>query len=466
MIARVRLLIVVIMAPLAWTLSHQSFDRFVTLGLLAIYAGVTVYWAWCLRRKRGLRAAGLTGAVFDVVMLGTLAWTWHTSLGGNTIPAGLVLKSSLTELSLFFIVLNAMTLRAMHPLIVTLGALAIHAFIIVKALLDEHTVFTASYLRGYTGTEVAGGRVTTGVIIILLAGVVMTYLSWQARRMIVEAAELQKNNDQLGRYFSPALVQRLTEQPSLFNVGGERRDMSFVFTDLQGFTRMVERGDPGRVIEAINGYLDEMIQAAYRHEGTVDKVVGDALRVFFGAPVDQPDHAARAVVCALELQAVAHRYRDNMPESLGFGATRIGINSGPVIVGNFGGEALFDYTAHGDAINIAARLESANKLFGTGILVSGDTVSRDPDFFGRPVGRLHLKGISKSVSAYEPLDRDDDGSDRINAYLEAYQAGERGDPGAGDLFEALHQRYPGDPLVAFHHGRIRGGATDMEIRVG
>lgn len=452
-----RLIIVCIMGPLAWLLSQQAFDRFASLFLLGIYGAVTAYWAWCLRRQRGLRAAGLTGALFDVVMLGTLLWIWYTSLGGGDIPPGLVLKSSLTELSLFFIVLNAMTLRAIHPLVVTVGALAIHLAVVVVAMQDGRSVFTASYLRGYTSAEIAGGRVTTGITIVLLAGLVLTLLAWQARRMIVEAAELQKNNDQLARYFSPGLVNRLTEQPELFNVGGERRDMSFLFTDLAGFTRMVESGDPARVMKVINGYLDAMIQTAYRFDGTVDKIVGDAVRVFFGAPVDQPDHADRAVACAAEMRIVADRYREGLDPGLGFGRTRIGVNSGPVIVGNFGGDALFDYTAHGDAINIAARLEAANKIFDTDILVSGETVDRCRAFRGRPVGELVLRGISRPLVAYLPETEGDRESGLVDDYLLAYRKLVDDAPGARRHFKRLSVAHPGDPLVAFHHCRLEAG---------
>ena len=461
LITWVRVAIVCIMLPLAVALSQGSFDRATTLGLLAIYGLITWFWAWSIRRRKGLRIAGLTGALFDVLMLAALALTWQETLGGDAIPSGIILKSSLTEFSLFFVALNTLTLRPLYPVVVTIGATAIHLLLVVDASNDPRTVFTGNYLRAYTSSEIAYGRVTTGIVIVLLVGTVLALMAWRSRNMILEASELQKNNDQLSRYFSPGLVDRLVEKPELFRVGGERRNMSFLFTDLQDFTRMVENGEPASLVNALNGYLDEVVRAAFRHDGVVDKVVGDSIRVFFGAPLDQPDHACRAIACALEIGRVTEAYRKRLPPDLGFGPTRIGVNTGQVIVGNFGGDALFDYTAHGNAINVAARLESANKITGTTMLVSENTAAACDGFLGRPVGRLALRGINQPIEAFEPLDSNPEYASYRAEYLEAYDAlaDDHTDIHARGLFSRLHDRYPSDPLVAFFHRRLSIGMS-------
>ena len=155
-------------------------------------------------------------------------------------------------------------------------------------------------------------------------------------------------------------------------------EMTFLFTDLEGFTFYTESVAPALLVSTLNDYLDGVCAIAMDHGGTIDKIVGDAVHVMFNAPLDQLDHAARAVRCGLAIDAFAQRFAAD-PARLAaagrvFGVTRIGINTGRAVVGNFGGRRRFDYTAHGDAINTAARLEAANKMLGTRICVARATV--------------------------------------------------------------------------------------------
>jgi adenylate cyclase len=201
-----------------------------------------------------------------------------------------------------------------------------------------------------------------------------------------------------------------------------------------------------------------MIRIVWQHEGTIDKVVGDAVHAMFGAPLDQPDHAARGVHCAMDMDRYAESFRAGMREKgVEIGITRIGVNTGVVTVGNFGGDLMFDYTAHGDAINTAARLESANKFFGTRIMVSENTSRLVADFAGRPIGKLVLKGRSSGLQTFEPLSRDDYRSERVQAYLDAYSSIVDGDDSAVKKLRTLAGIYPDDPLTRFHMLRLEAG---------
>jgi adenylate cyclase len=264
----------------------------------------------------------------------------------------------------------------------------------------------------------------------------------------------------LGRYFSPNLAAQLTENPGLLNVGGERREMTFVFTDLEGFTQLVETTRPEDIVPVLNEYLDGMTRIIWKHEGTIDKVVGDAVHAMFGAPLEQPDHAERGIHCALELDHYSESFRKSMnAKGIAIGKTRIGINSGQVTVGNFGGEVMFDYTAHGDAINTAARLEGANKYFGTRIAVSENTMRPAGDLPARPIGRLVLKGRSTGLMTFEPLSQEDFESPRVAAYQVSYEALASNDPGALEAFRDLYREYPDDPLIEYHLNRLVAGET-------
>lgn len=271
----------------------------------------------------------------------------------------------------------------------------------------------------------------------------------------------------LARYFSPNLAERLAGDASGLELGGHRRDVATLFTDVAGFTSLVESLDPALLGEILNGYLAEMTDVVFAHEGTVTKIVGDALHVLFNAPGDQPDHAARAVSCALDIDRAAEDFRARWrARGIAFGMTRIGVHAGPAIVGNFGGGRYFDYTAYGDTINTAARLENANKAFGTRICVSEAAVSRAGAFRGRAIGDLLLRGKQESLRAFEPLPEAAYDDDALGRYGAAFTKLEAGDAGALPAFAALVGLRPDDSVAAFHLKRLLNGAqgTRIEIR--
>lgn len=260
------------------------------------------------------------------------------------------------------------------------------------------------------------------------------------------------------RYVSPNRVRHLLAHPQDLELGGVYRECSFVMTDLEGYTPLMEKYLPGQLAGLLNDYLDGMIQIAFRHDGTLDRIVGDAVAVMFSAPLVQADHAARALACALEMEGFAREFsRAKEEQGIPFGRTRIGVNTGTVLVGNFGGKAMMDYRALGDAINTAARLESINAQLGTHVCVSGATVAQCPDFSGRPVGRLLLKGKSEAVAVYEPLSDGETGGAPIAAYLAAYALLEAESPDANQAFRELAQAHPDDPLAAYHAQRLANG---------
>lgn len=279
-------------------------------------------------------------------------------------------------------------------------------------------------------------------------------------------AETQKRQVRtaFSQFLAPALVERLVENPAQLRLGGELREMTFLFSDIAGFTSFTERTDPAVLVSLLNEYLDGVCQIVMDHGGTIDKIVGDAVHAIFNAPIDQPDHAARAVRCALALDAFGRSFAAaKQAQGLPFGQTRIGVNTGPAVVGNFGGSRRFDYTAHGDAINTAARLESVNKHLGTTICVAGATVRQCPDLHFRPVGRLVLQGKSEAIEAFEPLREDDAASLSVAAYRAAFELLQEGRPEAGAAFARLAERYPEDPLVALHTRRLAANLTGAEL---
>ena len=178
-------------------------------------------------------------------------------------------------------------------------------------------------------------------------------------------------------------------------------------------------------------------------------------------------HARRAVDCALAIDAFARDFEARLnSEGIAFGATRIGVNTGFAIIGNFGGRLFFDYTAHGDAINVAARLESVNKQLGTRICVSETTAAEIENFRGRPVGELVLKGKEAALMAYEPLSEDAFKSPQTAAYVAAYRKLAEGEAiSARQAFASFIGEYGDDPLALFHLRRVLSGQASSRIEL-
>jgi adenylate cyclase len=283
----------------------------------------------------------------------------------------------------------------------------------------------------------------------------------EARRRQIAA---ERAHALLSRYFSPNLAERLANDPDAVDLGGQRREITSLFTDIAEFTSLVETLDPEIIAPLLNDYLGAMTDIVFAHGGTLVKLVGDAMHVLFGAPADQPDHAERAIACALELDASAEAFRERWQQrGIVLGATRLGLAAGPAIVGNFGGGRYFDYTAYGDTVNASARLEAANKQLGTRICVGESVASRVAGFGGRPVGELVLRGRKEPLRAFEPLSAKAFDDPATRAYLQAFAKLEAGDPAAMPAFAALLSLRSEDQLVGFHLRRLLSGATGSRI---
>lgn len=269
-----------------------------------------------------------------------------------------------------------------------------------------------------------------------------------------------------GRYVSPAVVDALLAEPERLRLGGERRTITSIFTDVEGFTAFSEQRSPEEVGQVLNRYLEDVCALFVKHGATIDKLVGDGVVGFFGAPIEQDDQAQRAVLLALEIREFARKFQFKMQSrGVDFGATRIGIHTGEGLVGNFGGKRFFDYTAIGDIINTAARLEGANKYLGTNVCVSEDVKAACPEMTFRPAATVTVSGRRGPMVVYEPQLPAEVGTANIAAYQQAYTAMAQGDKSANDLFSKLKDEYPNDRLIQLHAERLSLGASDDVIEL-
>jgi len=249
------------------------------------------------------------------------------------------------------------------------------------------------------------------------------------------------------QHVSPAVVRRIVEQPTLVKLGGESREVTALFTDIEGFTAMTHRADPEQLVAVLDVYFEGIAGIMVQHGGMVDKIVGDAVHALFNAPLDLDDHPRRAVDCAVEIHAWTQAYRAQPePAAIGFGRTRIGVETGRVIVGDVGLHSKLDYTAYGDAVNAAARFEAANKQLGSAICVGPAAAARCDAAALRPLGTISVRGRDDELAVYEPWPADA-APDWRERYLAAFRLKDRDPTRAAELFEALASERRTDLVV-------------------
>jgi adenylate cyclase len=234
-------------------------------------------------------------------------------------------------------------------------------------------------------------------------GVVLAAFSSVAYQYFVEDREKRKVKRLFSRYVSKDVCEQLMEDPTRARLGGSRRVMSVLFSDIRGFTTFSEKGQPEEIVAQLNEYFDRMVHVVFAHQGTLDKFVGDAVMALFGAPLDDPRHADHAVEAGLamldELATLNGRWAREGRPTLDIG---IGINTGEMVAGNIGAESIMSYTVIGDAVNLASRLESLNKQYGTHLIVSDATRGAlDGRYDSRALGEVVVKGKTRPVAIFE-----------------------------------------------------------------
>jgi len=236
-----------------------------------------------------------------------------------------------------------------------------------------------------------------------LATMGLALFAGTAYQYFVEGREKRVVKSLFGRYVSRDVYHQLIEHPELAELGGKRREMTVLFSDIRGFTTVTEKGHAETLVAQLNEYFSRMVEVVFRHHGTVDKFVGDMVMALFGAPVDDPAHAEHAVAAAVEMVDVLGQLNrkwqaeGKIPFDIG-----IGVNSGEMIAGNIGSTSIMSYTVIGDNVNLGSRLESLNKDFRTRIIISDATRTRlQTEYPVRALGDVTVKGKTRPVAIFE-----------------------------------------------------------------
>lgn len=309
-------------------------------------------------------------------------------------------------------------------------------------------MLAAAGLFGFVYVEFKAGRWLS--LVIPSATLLANYVGVTSYRMIFEEREKRKVRGAFGMYVHPGLVEQMMKNPDLLRLGGEEVELTVMFSDVRGFTSISEKLTPTELVHLLNEYLTAMSDVIMANWGTVDKYEGDAIMAFWGRPYPQPDHASRACKsCLLMLDRLAELNRNWEREGKQTLNIGIGINTGPMVVGNMGSKKRFNYTVMGDAVNLGSRLEGQNKEYATHLIISQSTYEQvAEEFVCRELDLIRVKGKLKPVAIYELMAP---GSERnkyeplLNVFaqgLAAYREGRFEE--ALRVFEQILSAYPED----------------------
>jgi adenylate cyclase len=296
------------------------------------------------------------------------------------------------------------------------------------------------------------------------AGWLMAVIAASTTARIIGAEQRRFAQGALGKYLPRDVALQILREPGQLALHGERREIFALFTDIEGFTSLCQTLAPEAVALMLNEYLETMSSVILRYGGTIDKFVGDAVVAFWGAPLSRPDDAENALAAAIALSNAGRALMKPVAGRATLGRTRVGLHHGTAIVGNFGGEGRIQYTALGDSMNVAARLEGANKQLKTAVLVSREAAQAAGLDKFRPMGRVRVRGRSASIEVYEPLGV---GFAVADATFEAHYASfESGNKDALDWFRDRAAAAPEDLALAYLVKRLEkvgpGGSHDLD----
>jgi len=257
----------------------------------------------------------------------------------------------------------------------------------------------------------------------------INYISVVTYNFLAERKQKAMIRGAFAQYVPPAVVGELLKNPDMLTLGGEERVMTVIFTDIAGFTTISESLTPTELVELLNEYLTAMTNIVLDYDGIIDKYEGDAIMAEFGAPLPDDDHALKACFTAIDMQKRLAELREKLlaegrPEL----RARVGINSGPMVIGNMGSSRIFDYTVMGDNVNLSSRLEGANKAYGTYIMCSEATrMMVENDIITRELDMLRVKGKTEGVLVHEILAKKDDSlsetrKQAVDVYLQGLTA--------------------------------------------
>ncbi len=374
---------------------------------------------------------------------------FHATVAGNIIQERfLVLDGTLVFLNILIVLslplLLAELLSKVHHTYLSLAIFATLLLVLVTTIYELFTSYNLVLSVGYPVFSLG-----------------LAYLVLEAYRNAFVERKSRYIKKAFSTYVSSQVVGRILKDPGLLKLGGEKREVTILFSDVRDFTSLAEEMPPEKLVALLNRYLGPMTKIVLKEGGTLDKYIGDAIMAIFNAPVEVPDHPERACTTALtmmeRLPGLNRKWEKRGYPPLNIG---VGINTGEAVVGNMGADLRFDYTAIGDTVNLTSRLEGMNKVYGTNIMVSEGTFKRTAEgFIFRELDSVRVKGKERPVAVYELLGPYAGGSiwgvlaRSFSGALEDYRSGDF--EGAAEGFQGVLEDFPHDGPSKLYLARCR-----------
>ncbi|MCE9598737.1 MAG: adenylate/guanylate cyclase domain-containing protein [Spirochaetia bacterium] len=399
------MVILMLMGIIAAIVSQSAFEVRYTTMVCLVELGLLGAILIPVRKEKWLTGSGILIATLDALTVAVLPFLWYAAAGGDAVPRAYFVKSiSLVGLSLVVMVANAVALRPLFIVVITVESCITHLGLLWYALSDPRSVVGNSWVDTMLGPIVNVGYYVSIVIQIAVTGALLAFIAARARKIIVGAIQMERLNGHIGRYFSPRVRQELTSAGSeFFKPGGKEQEIVVLFSDIRGFTALSERIGPAAVVALLSEYQKLMLDIIFKYGGTLDKFIGDAIFATFGTPEPAADDSDRALACAIEMMQTLDTWNASRRATGGIEIiTGTGLHAGPAIVGNIGSEERLEYTVIGDTVNTASRVESATKKLQKRILLTGSVKERLNQAFPLvSVGNVMLRGKTKAIHLYE-----------------------------------------------------------------
>ncbi len=354
-----------------------------------------------------------------------------------------------------YLVRNAMTAMIDVVLILVFGLIV--AFYLPKLGATRSILYTTAGLVLFTFFNVwiflqfswVLSYVYPGLALVTTSGSLISY------KYLTEEREKKRTKQVFSHYLDQAVIDQVIDRPEKLQLGGEKHALTVLFSDIRGFSTFSEKMTPQELVGFLNTYFDQMTEIIFKYQGTLDKLIGDAVMCFWGHPIETEHHALRSTIAALEMMKVVREMQETveLPDGHRFDIG-IGLNTGEMVVGNMGSQHRFSYTVMGDDVNLGSRLEGLNKFYGTNILITDTTYEGVKDrIFCRELDRVKVKGKHQAVTIYEPLG------------LKQPETEHRGSDRRGE--ETTWKKLKGAYVLAVHGERRRGdrrqGSADLLV---
>ncbi len=399
----IRLIVLLIFSPMSVVFSQNDKERIMSSILFITFIIISILFLLLIKKGKNLKLIGILLAIIDIILLCTFSVIWYVTVGGSEVPASFMVKNLITVMSILFIVINSLSLKPLYPFIITIGATLLHIGLFIYAANYPGIEYAGDYLEAFTTAKLSYPIISMKIIILLATGGFISLNNYNTQKTIISAASLERANNQLGRFFSPNVAETITKSDDDFTkIGGKIQDVAVLFSDIRNFTSVSEKLPPNEVLNFLSEYHEIMVSIIFKHHGTLDKFIGDAIMATFGTPETSPDDAQNALKAAIEMNSALSEFNDKRVANNQFTIEHgIGIHYGSCLVGNIGTNERLEYTVIGDTVNSASRIESCCKKLGNNLLFSSSVKEKITDEIDvKKIGSLKVKGKSQKLVVF------------------------------------------------------------------